>query len=185
MRKILFTQERVGKDGKIFVIWKFRTVGNGSQEMELAGVRPDDIQNWFCTFLRDSHLDELPNLWNVLRGDMSMTGPRPRTLFLAQERERDIPGFGKRCDVMPGMISWGKYITHGESPTLDRDHTEFDIDMHRHINRAWSAGGATLLLIVGTASGAWGIMRALVRIIRHKTHSFFGKKDRVETEKAA
>ena len=109
---VLFTQPRVGKDGRVFIFWKFRTmrVGAAGRKLEL---RNQNEQTWpvfkmkrdprvtpLGRVLRKTSLDELPQLWNVLKGDMSLVGPRPPTLDEVQEYER---WHLRRLELTPGL----------------------------------------------------------------------------------
>jgi len=101
---VLFTQSRPGKDGVVFRIFKFRTMTDGR---DAAGaLLPDgDRLTKFGRFLRSSSLDELPGLLNVLRGEMSLVGPRP---LLVQYLERYNPEQARRHEVRPGITGWAQ-----------------------------------------------------------------------------
>ena len=103
-RPVLFTQERPGQRGKIFRIYKFRTMTN---EKDSAGnLLPDgDRLVPFGRFLRSTSLDELPALINVLKGDMSLVGPRP---LLIEYLDRYTPEQARRHDVRPGITGWAQ-----------------------------------------------------------------------------
>ncbi|MGB3654839.1 MAG: sugar transferase [Rivularia sp. (in: cyanobacteria)] len=96
---LIFSQPRPGKDGKIFRFYKFRTM---TDERDAEGNLLDDEQRLtaFGEFLRESSLDEIPQLWNILRGDMSMVGPRP---LLVRYLERYSPQQARRHEVKPGI----------------------------------------------------------------------------------
>ncbi len=96
---LIFSQPRPGKDGKIFLFYKFRTM---TDERDAEGNLLDDEQRLtaFGEFLRESSLDEIPQLWNILRGDMSMVGPRP---LLVRYLERYSPQQARRHEVKPGI----------------------------------------------------------------------------------
>ncbi|MCX7789016.1 MAG: sugar transferase [Chloroflexaceae bacterium] len=98
-RPIIFTQERAGLHGKPFRIFKFRTMTN---ERDAEGQLLPDCQRItpLGRFLRSTSLDELPQLWNVLRGEMSLIGPRP---LLVRYLDRYTPEQNRRHEVMPGL----------------------------------------------------------------------------------
>ncbi len=101
---VLFRQRRPGLNGQIFTIYKFRTMtdardGQGQLLPDAERLTP------FGRFLRSSSLDELPELWNVLRGDMSLVGPRP---LLIQYLPRYTPQQARRHEVRPGITGWAQ-----------------------------------------------------------------------------
>ncbi len=100
----LFKQERVGKDGRIFYMYKFRSM---VLDAEKDGPKWADQDDERCTrlgrFLRKCRMDELPQLWNILVGDMSIVGPRPERSYFYEEFETYIHGFRHRLAVQPGL----------------------------------------------------------------------------------
>lgn len=101
---VLFRQVRPGLHGKPFTILKFRTMTN---ERDADGnLLPDGERlTRFGKFLRASSLDELPELWNVIKGEMSLVGPRP---LLMQYLDRYTPEQARRHEVRPGITGWAK-----------------------------------------------------------------------------
>jgi len=102
--QILFKQARPGLNGKPFVIYKFRTMNNKCDE---NGVMLPDAERLtgFGKFMRSTSMDELPELWNVLKGDMSIVGPRP---LLIQYLDRYTPEQARRHEVKPGLTGWAQ-----------------------------------------------------------------------------
>lgn len=101
---VLFRQRRPGLNGRIFTIYKFRTMTDARDEQ--GQLLPDaERLTAFGRFLRSSSLDELPELWNVLRGDMSLVGPRP---LLIQYLPRYTPQQARRHEVRPGITGWAQ-----------------------------------------------------------------------------
>ncbi len=100
---IIFKQRRVGYRGMIFTIFKFRSMKDGSGRSNDYIVEGDDRITPFGRFLRSTHFDELPQLWNVLRGEMSLVGPRPFLPEWNARRELEIPGYRRRLSMMPGI----------------------------------------------------------------------------------
>lgn len=101
---VLFRQQRPGYRGQLFHIYKFRTMSNARDK---AGNLLPDAQRLtpLGRFLRSSSLDELPELFNILKGEMSFVGPRP---LLTQYLERYSPEQARRHDVMPGLTGWAQ-----------------------------------------------------------------------------
>lgn len=101
---IIFAQERPGKDNRIFRLYKFRTMTNATDE---EGNLLSDEQRLtsFGQFLRKTSLDELPQLGNVLKGDMSFIGPRP---LLVRYLDRYTPEQARRHEVLPGITGWAQ-----------------------------------------------------------------------------
>lgn len=105
----IYAQERLGKNGKPFVIRKFRTMvidaeKNGPQWAERNDLRVTRVGK----FLRNTRLDELPQLWNILVGEMSLVGPRPERPCFYEEFETYIHGFRNRLAVTPGLTGWAQ-----------------------------------------------------------------------------
>lgn len=103
---ILFKQRRTGKDGRIFVCYKIRTMNpkNKADEYNDPGINAHPLAN----FLRLTGLDELPQFWNVLKGDMSMIGPRPHMLIHDEEYAKEIANYYLRYSVKPGITGWAQ-----------------------------------------------------------------------------
>lgn len=101
---VLFAQVRPGYKGQPFTLYKFRTMTDARDPA--GNLRPDSERlTGFGRFLRAASLDELPELWNVLRGEMSLVGPRP---LLMQYLERYTPEQARRMDVLPGITGWAQ-----------------------------------------------------------------------------
>lgn len=106
---VLFVQERIGKDGKPFMMYKFRSMYTNAEE---NGPQWADKDDWRCTrmgrVLRRTRIDELPQLWNILKGDMSIVGPRPERACFYDLFETYIHGFRGRLAVTPGLTGWAQ-----------------------------------------------------------------------------
>ena len=104
-RGVIFRQTRVGWHGELFTLVKFRTMRHDAEELEGAQFATEDDPRivrglrWF----RMSRLDELPQLWNVLKGEMSIVGPRPERPEFVHQFEELLPGYGRRHDIAPGI----------------------------------------------------------------------------------
>ena len=114
---IFYRQVRLTKNGKEFTICKFRTMIQNAEKYTGARLASENDDRIFPVgkFLRRTRLDELPQLWNILKGDMSLVGPRPERPELAQEIEKEIPEFRYRLKVKAGLTGYaqiyGKYNT--------------------------------------------------------------------------
>ncbi|MFC8101202.1 exopolysaccharide biosynthesis polyprenyl glycosylphosphotransferase [Streptomyces sp. NPDC057363] len=124
---VLFRQERVGKDGRPFTLLKFRTY-RPADEHESAtrwSVADERRMPWFCRFLRRTSLDELLQLWNVFRGDMSLVGPRPERPYFVAQFSRTHPGYAAR-HRMPAGITGLAQINGLRGDTSIEDRARFD-----------------------------------------------------------
>lgn len=102
-RPMIFRQERVGKHGIPFTMYKFRNMYEGSPLLPLVTSPNDPRLLPGAALMRGFFIDELPQLINVLKGDMSLLGPRPMPTIMARELERTVPGYIRRYEVLPGM----------------------------------------------------------------------------------
>ncbi len=106
---VLYRQERVGLRGRCFDLWKFRSMRT---DAEAAGpvwcARHDPRVTRVGAFIRAHRIDELPQLVNVLRGEMSLVGPRPERPIFAEQLDQVIPGFAERTCVLPGLTGWAQ-----------------------------------------------------------------------------
>lgn len=101
---VLFKQERLGKDEKPFMMYKFRSMYiDAEKDGPQWAIASDQRATRVGRFLRKTRIDELPQMWNILLGDMSLVGPRPEREFFYSEFERDIPNFRDRLAVKPGL----------------------------------------------------------------------------------
>lgn len=125
---ILFTQERIGMNRRPFVVYKFRTmIPNAEAQTGPKVAMPGDPRTTaFGRFLRKVSLDELPQLWNVLRGDMSLVGPRPQPTFFDERYSVEVPRYLERQQVRPGLTGWAEVNDlRGAAPIIDR--TIYDV----------------------------------------------------------
>ncbi len=104
-----YSQKRLGKGGKEFNIYKFRTmVVDAEKNGAVWAKKDDDRVTPVGAILRKTHLDEIPQFWNILKGDMSFVGPRPERQVFYDEFETYIIGFSHRLYVKPGLTGWAQ-----------------------------------------------------------------------------
>jgi len=110
LRCVLFRQVRIGHCGQPFVLYKFRTMREGANTAFDSWAEGGDAARVtrFGRFLRNSHLDELPQLFNVLRGDMALIGPRPEMVEIESWAAGVVPRFTERLAVHPGITGWAQ-----------------------------------------------------------------------------
>ena len=151
---VLFRQTRVGKDGEDFELFKLRTmvVDAERQGAGYAVDRGDSRITRVGRFLRRTSIDELPQLWNVVRGDMSVIGPRPTLRYQVDrytERQR------RRLEARPGLTGWAQI--HGRATLPWDERIELDLWYIEH--RSWRLDLRILLLTVRMVFGGHGLYR--------------------------
>lgn len=163
----LFVQQRPGREGRLFTLLKFRTMTDARDHE--GHLLPDAVRlTHFGQFLRSSSLDELPELWNVLRGDMSLVGPRP---WLPQYLDLYTEQQHRRHEVRPGITGWAQVNGRNRADWQDRlamdvwyvDHCCFWLDLQILVrtiltvlrrNDVSAEGHATMPAFTGTQSEA-------------------------------
>ncbi|MGH7197801.1 MAG: undecaprenyl-phosphate glucose phosphotransferase [Candidatus Omnitrophota bacterium] len=125
---IFYKQERVGEDGRRFLLYKFRTMPVGSEKSTgpVWAVEGDLRRTRVGAFLRKNNLDELPQIWNVLRGDMSLVGPRPERPFFVSQFKEDIPRYMARHTIRSGITGWAQ-VNGLRGNTSIEERTKFDL----------------------------------------------------------
>ncbi len=129
-RPILYRQERVGLWGRPFQMLKFRTMRNDAESATgpVWAEAGDPRITRLGRILRRLRLDEMPQAWNVIRGDMSMVGPRPERPFFVQQLSRTIPLFEARHSVRPGLTGWAQIrYAYGSNDDDAREKLAFDL----------------------------------------------------------
>ncbi|HEV2951181.1 MAG TPA: sugar transferase [Actinomycetota bacterium] len=134
---VIYRQTRVGESGKLFTMYKFRTMEDGAEKpgKPVFAEEDDPRVTPVGRALRQTHLDELPQLWNVLRGDMSFVGPRPERPEFISMLENTVPFLARRLLVKPGITGWAQlrcdYASDSETVA---DRLSYDLWYLRHRN---------------------------------------------------
>jgi exopolysaccharide biosynthesis polyprenyl glycosylphosphotransferase len=155
-RPVFFRQQRIGRGGKRFDVVKFRTMRVGAEAEGARWASPDDprttrVGRW----LRRARLDEWPQVVNVLRGDMSLVGPRPERPEFTEQLGRTIPFYRSRLMVQPGLTGWAQVnADYGDSLEGQARKLEYDLYYLKHRSLPFDAW--ILLRTVGTVIGLRG-----------------------------
>lgn len=136
----IYSQERIGLHGKPFNIYKFRSMRRDAEQegpqLLLDGAMNDPRLTRVGRFLRAHHLDELPQLWNVLRGDMAFIGYRPeRKFYIDQIMERD-PRYELLYKIRPGVTSYAT-LYNGYTDTIEKMLRRLELDLYYLEHRSW------------------------------------------------
>jgi len=124
--KALYTQKRLGKNGKNFRLYKIRSMGiDAEKDGAKWAEENDDRVTTIGKFIRNTRIDELPQLLNILKGDMSFVGPRPEREVFTIQFEEEIPGFMKRLSVKPGLTGWAQ--VNGGYDISPREKLKYDL----------------------------------------------------------
>ncbi|MGD8404350.1 MAG: sugar transferase [Anaerolineales bacterium] len=148
---IFYSQPRLGQGGRVFKIFKFRTMRQDSEADGL--VRPTEKNDPRVTrignFLRVTHLDELPQFWNVLRGDMSLVGPRAERPELVQSFQKKVPFYRARLLAKPGLTGWAQ-INYGYVATVRDTEVKIEYDLYYIKHRSLAMDFNIILRTIST-----------------------------------
>lgn len=151
---LLYRQQRVGRGGELFTILKFRTMLPAPADGGTAWTTRDDPRiTPVGRLLRVSHLDELPQVWNILRGDLSLVGPRPEQPHYVEQLSGSLPFYGMRHLVRPGLTGWAqvKYGYAGdEDDALEKLQYEFFYLRHQSFGFDVKVLGRTIRSVLGS-----------------------------------
>lgn len=151
---IIFKQERLGKNQRIFTIYKFRTMVNHAYEMGGVATRSDDARiTKVGAFLRRTSLDELPQMVNILKGDMAIIGPRP-ILDWEFADNNNKPEYVKRFDVRPGLFC----TVDVEHRNADRD-LQFEMDAEYAEKNSFALDVKTFFKVIKTVVTGKGVYK--------------------------
>ena len=133
---VFFSQTRVGLQGRPFTLYKFRTMRRDAEPNGAAwAVKNDPRITSVGAFMRKTRLDEIPQLWNVLRGDMGFVGPRPERPEFVQWLSHEIPYYDLRHMIRPGLTGWAQVRYHyGSSLDETRRKLEYDLYYLKHLS---------------------------------------------------
>ncbi len=156
-RPILFAQARAGRGGKPFIMYKFRTMvpdAEADGQPRLAEANDPRVTR-VGAFLRRTRLDEFPQFFNILRGEMSLVGPRAERPELVAKFQRQIPFYRARLLVKPGLTGWAQ-INYGYASTVEETLVKLEYDLYYIKHRSLLMDLVILLRTVGTIFGLRG-----------------------------
>ncbi len=156
---LFYRGERVGRGGRVFTMVKFRTLRRGAEERLGPYLGPELVERTrqeytpIGRWLRATQLDEIPQFWNVLRGDMSLVGPRPIRPRFFEELASELPSYWQRLVVRPGLTGFAQ-VRHGYA-TSWAEKLAHDLE--------WIADRSATLYLRTVAATAWRVLRQSVR----------------------
>jgi len=153
---IWYTQERIGKGGKPFTMYKFRSMCQNAEENGPALATENDVRITMTgRILRKWRLDELPQLWNVLKGDMSLVGPRPERQHYIDKIVEKAPNYKRLLNIKPGLTSMG-IVNYGYASNVAEMIDRQRYDQYYFENRSLGMDLAILARSVGVVLGRKG-----------------------------
>jgi lipopolysaccharide/colanic/teichoic acid biosynthesis glycosyltransferase len=129
----IFYQKRVGLNGKLFTLYKIRTMKHSPNEYQEHTVRGDKRITGLGKFLRKTKIDELPQLWNVIRGDMSLIGPRPERDDIVEKCANENDFYRLRHMIKPGITGWAQVNNPTATPEENLEKLEYDLYYINHL----------------------------------------------------
>ena len=134
-RKIFYRQNRVGKNGQHFLIWKLQSMKQNAEANGAVWAEEKDPRiTKFGQILRKLHIDEIPQMINILKGDISLVGPRPERPEFVEKLEKEIPYYFLRHSITPGFTGWAQ-IKYRYARTVDDSQSKFEYDLYYLKNR--------------------------------------------------
>ncbi len=132
---VFYSQKRIGKNRKSFILYKFRSMKMGAEKEKAVWAKKEDKRiTKVGKFLRQTHLDEIPQMMNVIKGDISLVGPRPERLEFVGKLEKEIPHYHLRHLVKPGFTGWAQIKFRYGRSFID-SHKKFQYDLYYLKNR--------------------------------------------------
>lgn len=132
---IFYCQKRIGENGRVFTLIKFRSLPTSKNNNRMQKPNQAEITS-FGKFLRKSHFDELPQVWNILNNEMSFIGPRPEKLEFVERLSEEIPFYEIRSLVKPGIAGWAQLHNPSAGPTLKETLEKLQYDLYYIKNRS-------------------------------------------------
>jgi len=133
---IFYSQERIGANGKLFRLTKFRSMINNAEIGRPVWAQKNDPRvTRMGNILRRTHLDELPQMINIIKGDLSLVGPRPERMEFVKELEKQIPHYNIRHIIKPGFTGWAQVNFHYARTPMDT-YEKFQYDLYYLKNRS-------------------------------------------------
>jgi lipopolysaccharide/colanic/teichoic acid biosynthesis glycosyltransferase len=154
---VIYWQDRIGKDGKPFVIYKFRSmVYEAESGRPLLSGNSEERITRTGRFLRKYRIDEIPNFFNVLKGEMSIVGPRPERKFFIDKIIVRAPEYIELQTVKPGITSWGQ-VKYGYASNVDEMTERLEYDLYYLKHRSIWFDLKILIMTIGTVLKGKGI----------------------------
>ena len=146
---ILYKQRRCGKNNSVFNIYKFRSMQENAEAKGVQWAQENDVRiTKVGKFLRRTRMDELPQLINILKNDMSLVGPRPERPEFIQELSGSIMHYNERHRIKPGLTGWAQInVGYGDSVDSSKEKLEYDLYYLKHYNLSLD-----LLIVLKTIS---------------------------------
>jgi lipopolysaccharide/colanic/teichoic acid biosynthesis glycosyltransferase len=154
---VIYTQDRIGRNGIPFSIYKFRSMAYDSERgVPLLSGNNEERITRIGRFLRKYRIDEIPNLLNVLKGDMSVVGPRPERQFFIDQIIKEAPVYTELQSVKPGATSWGQ-VKFGYASSVDEMIERLDYDLYYMKHRSLWFDLKIILYTIGTVLRGKGV----------------------------
>ncbi|MEX2187365.1 MAG: sugar transferase [Pirellulales bacterium] len=167
----VFHQVRVGRDGRLFTMYKYRTMMHGAEAKTgpIWALTDDPRLTRVGRIIRKMHLDELPQLWNVVRGDMGLVGPRPERPEFTHSLAKEIPGYSNRLAVLPGITGLAQINLPADSD-LDSVRRKLVLDLEYVRHATMSIDVRLLLCTCFRAIGFSGYQASRLLSVRREVH---------------